>query len=259
MMEKESQMKVGLGKGLLWLIHHMITDDHPWSSPTIFQIENHRLVERLRWLKLTLRLSPVFRSIFSRRMSISWWALSSSSWVFSWAIWYLPAAPWVAWNEEKKRKTVSFKVSPAPSQVLLWACPSRQRTCPSPRSCATRPAGSCQTPPERKALLRASWIWSYHWTLPEYSHFPIACSQAWREVCRSRLAISQPRERKIYNLCQFDHWDRGLLMLLMIWIDEGVHCPSLEPERILRYLAVSHQGSFPRARREYEMKKGALE
>ena len=184
----------------------MITDDHPWSSPTIFQIENHRLVERLRWLKLTLRLSPVFRSIFSRRMSISWWALSSSSWVFSWAIWYLPAAPWVAWNEEKKRKTVSFKVSPAPSQVLLWACPSRQRTCPSPRSCATRPAGSCQTPPERKALLRASWIWSYHWTLPEYSHFPIACSQAWREVCRSRLAISQPRERKINNLCQFDHW-----------------------------------------------------
>ena len=104
MMEKESQMKVGLGKGLLWLIHHMITDDHPWSSPIIFQIENHRLVERLRWLKLTLRLSPVFRSIFSRRMSISWWALSSSSWVFSWAIWYLPAAPWVAWNVEKKRK-----------------------------------------------------------------------------------------------------------------------------------------------------------
>lgn len=168
MMEKKSQVgdNCGARKKGLWLIHHMITDDHPWSTMTI---RNHRLVERLRcWFKLTLRLSPVFLSIFSRRMSISWWALSSSSWVFSWAIWYLPAAPWMDQHYMQNKSSLESLSSPVLSQVLLWACPSLQHTCLSPHSCETMLAGSCQTPPEHKTLkffellsLKSTWIFSF--------------------------------------------------------------------------------------------------
>ena len=201
MMERKKPRIVGPGKGL-WLIHHMITDDHPWSSMTIFAgIENHRLVERLR--KLTLRLSPVFLSIFSRRMSISWWALSSSSWVFSWAIWYLPAAPWYVVIRFVKQIWLEI--------LHLYSLKFFSEFVHFSRVFVSLRIASRQGLLDLVKLLLKNQMF-FHLTLnqlnaPEYSHFPIVCFPVLLSVGRSHLAISQPATKFGWERNRFPEWE----------------------------------------------------
>ena len=63
--------------------------------------------------------------------------------------------------------------SPELSQVLLWACPSRQRTCLSPHSYATTLAGSCQTPPKHQTLMPRVFVNHHDWAYVTEIHLNI--------------------------------------------------------------------------------------
>ena len=205
MMEKKSQVGiiVGPGKGL-WLIHHMIANDHPWSSMTIYVdpesktswapalvtypstfsgVPFHLLPEDVDLLvgfvqfKLCFLLSDL---VFTRS------TLGGIKTLVSNALSFSP----VLSQDLKKSTNIPFHLHSLklfPEFVHLSGVLVSLGV--------TAGQGLLDLV---ELLLEAKH--QFQWKLPnnesspEYSHFPIGCFPVWLAADRSRLAISRPRE-----------------------------------------------------------------